>query len=511
MTKRVSILMLTAWMIMIFMLLAPAVRATSTETEYAWVQVEIHDYENADKWAAADAHASYKVSYSYSRGTYSASVTYEGDDPYKEGIKGTLGLQAVYSGVPHIIYPDQPVSISLSFTTTQNDTVKLSFTGSAAADFDQWDVAPGGVTGRAQYFANADGKDSFTLDVNGNPSSYGETLTATLGAGSKGSRIALRTRFALSGVPMGTNYVYEWKQVGEAAEQPTPTARPTSKPLTPSVEERPNPATGKVETTICKIGGLHGEVDVRPNDEDDDAYIFAWSGMALYHNDRVKTLTRSGCIISFSDMSTYVMKEDSTIVLDIANEKTSKIGLVAGNVWINLKKMIEGGSMEVEMGQAIAGARGTTFICEEIGGTSVLKVIEGTVAYTSKISDESVLVKGGQMVVADRNGLGELTSFDIDTELASWDENTQALTKEALKNSKGGLNAVVVILIGMAVIVLAAVLVVVLLRRKKTAPPLSPAYPPTQASQASAQFCVHCGSPISPGSQFCEKCGQRIQ
>ena len=95
--------------------------------------------------------------------------------------------------------------------------MKLSYTGSAAADFDQWDVEPGGVTGRAQWFATADGKDSFTLDVNGNPSSYGETLTATLGTGNEGSRIALRTRLSVSGVPMGTNYVYEWKQVGSSA------------------------------------------------------------------------------------------------------------------------------------------------------------------------------------------------------------------------------------------------------------------------------------------------------
>ena len=185
--------------------------------EYAWVLTEVIDHENADRWAQADAHVANALSYSYSRGSYSASVTYEGGDPYKEGRKGTFGLQAVFTGIPDIIYPDKPVSLNFSFSTTQNDTVKLSYTGSAAADFDQWDVEPGGVTGRAQWFATADGKDSFTLDVNGNPSSYGETLTATLGTGNEGSRIALRTRFSLSGVPMGTNYVYEWKQVGSSA------------------------------------------------------------------------------------------------------------------------------------------------------------------------------------------------------------------------------------------------------------------------------------------------------
>lgn len=176
---------------------------------FAWVLVETLDFESADKWATADAHPSYKYSYGYSTGSYSASTTYEGDNKDRSG---TLGLKAVFTGMPEIIYPDKPVSLNFSFTTTTNNVIGLSFSGTASADFDQWDVGAGAVTRGAQYFANADGKDTFTIDVNGNPSSYSETLTATLGAGNEGSRIALRTRFSF-GVAMGTNYVYEWKQV----------------------------------------------------------------------------------------------------------------------------------------------------------------------------------------------------------------------------------------------------------------------------------------------------------
>ncbi len=176
---------------------------------YAWVLDETLDFENADKWATADVHPSYKYSYGYSRGSYSASTTYEGDDKDRSG---TLGLKAVFTGMPEIIYPDKPVSLNLSFTTTTNSVVRLSFSGTASADFDQWDVGAGAVTRGAQYFANADGKETFTIDVNGNPSSYSEKLTATLGSGREGSRTALRTRFSF-GVAMGTNYVYEWKQL----------------------------------------------------------------------------------------------------------------------------------------------------------------------------------------------------------------------------------------------------------------------------------------------------------
>ena len=99
----------------------------NTDPEYAWVLVDILDFENAGKWADADAHVAYAYSYGYSRGSYSASVTYEGDDPYGQGLAGTLGLQAVFTGVPDIIYPDKPVSLNLSFTTTKNDVAGLRF------------------------------------------------------------------------------------------------------------------------------------------------------------------------------------------------------------------------------------------------------------------------------------------------------------------------------------------------------------------------------------------------
>lgn len=198
----------------------PTVPATKTlspaqkggKTEYAWVLIEIVDYEYADRWATADAHPSYVYSHSYSRGVYSASTTYEGNDPYGSGLSGTLGLMAVFTGVPKIIYPDQPVSLNLSFTVTKNNVVKLAFGGAAGADFDKWDVEPGGVTRGSRSFVNKDGKSSFIISTSNNAPSYNETLTGHLGSGTEGGRIALRTRFSMN-APMGTNYIYEWKHV----------------------------------------------------------------------------------------------------------------------------------------------------------------------------------------------------------------------------------------------------------------------------------------------------------
>lgn len=514
-------------MILTLMPISGASGQQPEDPEYAWVLVEINDYENAEKWTANDAHDSYIVTHSYSRGIYSASSTYEGPDYYGTGVGGTLAVRAEFSGMPDIIYPDKPVTLKLTFVPTEDSVVKLSFYAYTSANFDQWDIKPGGVTGNAIAFTNADGQDSFKI-VGTSSVSYDETLTATLGPGYDDSRIALRLGFYM-GVSMGTNYVYEWKQVGESTPQTTqvkPVPSATPKPRLTPVWNLPTPT---MLPSICKIADLYGQVNVRPNDEDDDAYIFAWNGMQLYHNNRVKTLRRSGCIISFSDLSTYIMKEDTTIVLDIANEKETKITLLAGNVWINFKSMIRDGSMQTEVeGQwTVGGVKGTTVIFEENEGVSVAKVIEGTVEFTSKVTGEVVEVNGGQMVSGDATGLGELTSFDIDAELETWDEKTQQLTAKALAENKDGVNAgFIILIVAVAGALVAAILVIMsvinLLKRRKPVPSISPAYPRSQLSQnppapnkkvnnSSARYCKNCGNPISPDSKFCTKCGQRLE
>jgi hypothetical protein len=257
---------------------------------------------------------------------------------------------------------------------------------------------------------------------------------------------------------------------------------------------------------------------VRQNDEDDDAYFFAWSGMELYHNDRVKTLTRSGCIISFADMTTYVMKEDTTIVLDIANEKVSKIGILAGTIWTNFKNMVEkDGSLEIEMGQAVAGIKGTTLICEEKDGVSIVKVFEGTVEVTAKATGKSVMVSGGEMLSTDSTGKGTLTMFDTEAELAGWDSHAQQVTAEAMEKAaltqKDGAKFPTLLVIVVALLLIAGiVLVVVIVSRNKRKTAVAPTYAaPVQGyRQQDAKFCPNCGSPLGGNSVFCGKCGQRL-
>lgn len=222
---------------------------------------------------------------------------------------------------------------------------------------------------------------------------------------------------------------FEVVEPGPAEPDPDPQApRPT--PTRPTAD-CDSPDEGGTNSGIVRFGDLHGEVDVRPNWEDDDAYVFAELSTPLYHCDRIRTLPRSGAILSFSDMATFVMREDSVIVLDIDEEGETKLGHIAGVIWVNFNRMIEDGSMEVEMGQAIAGARGTTFICEETGETSTVKVVEGTVEVTPDLG-APVLVGPGEMVTVTADGAGTVERFDVDAEMAGWPEEAQEITADAL-------------------------------------------------------------------------------
>ncbi len=190
-----------------------------------------------------------------------------------------------------------------------------------------------------------------------------------------------------------------------------------------------SPGFAQNGSSIVRFGDLHGEVNVRPNDEDDDAYIFAELSTPLHHNDRIKTLTRSGAILSFSDMSTFVMKEDTTIVLDIANERESKIGLVAGNVWVNLKKMVADGSMEVEMSQAVAGIKGTNITCssDPQAQEDRVKVLRGQARVRVKETNEEFDVEEGEEIVIKPETKPEKQKIDIEAEQQNWEEDLSRL------------------------------------------------------------------------------------
>jgi len=179
----------------------------------------------------------------------------------------------------------------------------------------------------------------------------------------------------------------------------------------------------------ARFSDLSGQVEImrpcglKPNgdyDYCDEIWDWAELDTILSEGTMIRTDRNSTAILSFADMTTFIQKPETIIYLAKPAERDSQFKLLAGNLWVNVKKMLKDGSMDIEMSQAVAGIKGTTFVLEDDGTTSTLKVIEGTVEFTALASGESQSVSAGSMLSADARGLGEQQAFDVTAESAAW-------------------------------------------------------------------------------------------
>lgn len=212
----------------------------------------------------------------------------------------------------------------------------------------------------------------------------------------------------------------------------------------PSIkQENPDPSDSG-----CRFSAMTGQVEVFfPGAAD---WKLAKLDTVIPIGTRIRTQEDSSAILNFKDLSTFVLKADSEVVVITPPEKESKIKLVAGNIWANIKQIVNEGSFEIEMNQAAASIKGTTFVCAvKADGTSTLKVIEGKVEFTGKADGKMVVVEGGNMVSADQKGLGNLEKFDTAKEIELWDKvKNEATPKSYLPIIIGAIAVIIILGIG---------------------------------------------------------------
>lgn len=172
-----------------------------------------------------------------------------------------------------------------------------------------------------------------------------------------------------------------------------------------------------------RFSDLSGEVQVRP-DEDRLAWDFAELDMVLNVMDHIRTKRDSSAILSLADMTTFVMKPESEIILNTESERENKIQLLAGKVWVNVKKMVKDGSLDVEMGQAVAGIKGTNITCSsnEDGSENRIKVLRGMARVMIRESKEQVDVGAGEELIVKKGAKPEKVELDVEEEQKYWEE-----------------------------------------------------------------------------------------
>lgn len=388
----------------------------------------------------------------------------------------------------------------------------------------EYDPLTGGFYGQVHYeakFSGAVGSSTLTATVSyvdcdftgiANPGDTNIMLSFIGKDLNKNKDVDFSTTFIVQGSLPFTQITTEPTEEPEETEEPEDTIEPQA---TPSKAQLPDSGTrfsdlsGQVEMLFPTEYDGNGE----PIFGDEESWVFCELDMEIPVGTKIKTSNRSSAILSFSDMTTFVMGPESIIILSKPTEKKSQFELLGGQLWTNFKKMMKDGSMDIEMSQAIAGARGTTFVLEDDGTTSTLKVIEGTVEFTSKTNGESVMVEGGETVSATADGLGEIEEFDVEAEAEEWAEYGAKMPSEGFP-----LWAILAIGGGVALIAVIVIIAAVSSRKKrKAAAATHPAYaqgaypPPAQSPNPAAQsgFCTQCGAPLSQGAAFCTNCGKK--
>ena len=162
-----------------------------------------------------------------------------------------------------------------------------------------------------------------------------------------------------------------------------------------------------------RFNDLCGEVKIRPDWLKDNAYEFAEFETIIYECDRIKTEEESEAVLGFENMSTYVVKPESIVIIHNKDGNVNKWELVLGAFWANIKRTLEGDSIEVEMSQGVAGIEGTIFACEEKDGASKFWLFAGRVSFTNKKTGKKTVLQPGQCITC-KGSSSNVQSFNIE-------------------------------------------------------------------------------------------------
>ena len=250
-----------------------------------------------------------------------------------------------------------------------------------------------------------------------------------VGVGSNYKDVATNDRFSKSySIPddanhakVTINYIGKGSSFGIQAEytlsKSTTATRDDKKDPFPKIEQRPyRTKYGDCHMKDSKIrfNDFYGEVKIRCNFDEDDSFEFVDIGTVIYEDDRIKTEEDSGAILGLEDMSTYVIKPESILIIHTEEDKTSRLELIVGAIVGNWKKMLQGKSIKCEMSQCVAGISGTIVAFEETGKESRVWLLAGSVGVKSKKTGKVTKLKPGQRSVTGTNGVVQVKSFNIE-------------------------------------------------------------------------------------------------
>ena len=159
---------------------------------------------------------------------------------------------------------------------------------------------------------------------------------------------------------------------------------------------------------------ITGDVSVRHCDEDDDSYESAEFDTILHYCDRVKTEVESEAVLGLADKTAFYLKEKSVLIMPPYEGDISYVKMLAGVIWLNMKRPWNGQELRLEGTQAVLGIRGTIVAMEETGKETKFWLLAGKVDVTSKKTGKKVVLEAGQMTITGKDGQTKIQKFNIE-------------------------------------------------------------------------------------------------
>lgn len=532
-------------MALCYVMLFPVTSMAQDDREGYWECIEVrhqtYDYneELTDKnyWSNSK---------SGSAGTGTFSSTYVGPDekddydPRPKNGESAM-VQGSVSTPPKYIDGGKTVKLKVDLSISSTKQHFWDFDGDAFVRFDEVDVEMSYRSNGAIDFTakDSDGEDVKlavwlyaptnwrSTEYGNNPQVNVEVSAQAPYGNEEGDKISIYTSVGMGSMSSRTEYVYLWHAEGKApAEEKDDSDKPKRsdeekrilKAWRNNQEKKTNETTvHDPEDTGVRFSELWGQVAIRRGGGDDSEWEYCYMDTVIHYGDEIWTEADSGAVLSLTDMSTFRICENTIMAMPPREETVSSFKILAGNVWVNMKKMWEGGEFHAELNQGVLGIKGTTFAVEQTDEISRFYLFTSSAEVTSKITGEKVTLKPGEYAEVADDGIITVKTFDIPAKAEEL-----ILPMEILKDDgyKAGGNIIPIILAAVGVITIVAV--VIISKKKKTAPQMkeqtatqsADVYrgyePDSPMPSVKKNFCGNCGNEIKQHAKFCMKCGKKL-
>jgi len=267
----------------------------------------------------------------------------------------------------------------------------------------------------------------------------------TVPNGSIGDEFVLYVSFVMvSGLHGFADYKYKYLGSVEKNIDKSNNSEIEGKDADPRYAKTFDPKSLKPRTEIY-IGNFDGNVNVVRNGEK----IPAKKGFQLRVGDIIETSDGFAWINRDEDGFKGLLKPHSELSIDEADLKyLNELGAMYIGFYQEMGSYLSPGGEEgrerqrearekrLEMKYATARVMHTIYVGEQTSDASIIKVLNGTVEFTSNVTGEKILVNASQMATATASGLSPLESFDVDAEKAIWEPYLRTTEAAESKESK---------------------------------------------------------------------------